>query len=361
MEESKRYIRLGLFVVVSVSVLAAALFALGGRDLFQPSFTFETYFNDSIAGLELGAPVRFRGVPLGQVTQILTSAATYERDVPLNKRREYIVVRVKVNLSAREAVQMREDVATLVTKGLRAQTQLAGITGQQYLALDFMDPKKYPPLQFQWTPKYTYLPSAPSSAGEIVAKAQSFLASLNEADIRQLGQNLNTLVTDVDRKLGELPVAQLSARAQDVLANADVTLKRVDRILATAPVDHTLRELDSISSRLDTLVGDPALTETLQNVAVISGRLRKVADDGDLDRLVSGIDEAAERLNVLLADNQYDVRVIAQDLRVTADNLRALSETIKRYPAGVLVGGPPDKVQLPKLQLPKLHLPGGDQ
>src|SRR5580692_10483254 len=148
MEDSRRYTRLGLFIIVSISLLGAAIFVLGGRDWWQPSFTFETYFNNSIAGLDLGAPVRFRGVPLGQVTQILTSAATYEHDVPLNRRREYIVVRVKVNVSAREATQMRLDAMALSRKGLRAQTQLAGITGQQYLALDFMDAKKYPPLEF---------------------------------------------------------------------------------------------------------------------------------------------------------------------------------------------------------------------
>jgi len=79
MEEGKHYFRLGLFVVVTVSVLVAVLFFLGGRKLFQPTFTFETYFNESVAGLELGAPVRFRGVPLGQVSEIVTSAATYEK------------------------------------------------------------------------------------------------------------------------------------------------------------------------------------------------------------------------------------------------------------------------------------------
>ena len=84
MDESKRYFRLGLFVVVTLVVMAAVLFLLGGRKLFQPTFIFETYFNESVAGLELGAPVRFRGVPLGQVSEILTSAATYERDVPLD-------------------------------------------------------------------------------------------------------------------------------------------------------------------------------------------------------------------------------------------------------------------------------------
>jgi hypothetical protein len=63
--------------------------------------------------------------------------------------------------------------------------------------------------------------------------------------------------------------------------------------------------------------------------------------------MVRRIAEAADRLDGLIGDNQYDVRVMVQDLRTTADNLRVLSENIKRYPAGALMGGPPEKVQLP--------------
>jgi MlaD protein len=347
MDGSRRYVRLGLFVVVSLSALAATLFLLGGRKWFQPTFTFETYFDQSVAGLDIGAPVRFRGVPLGQVSEILTSAATYERDLPIDRRRDYIVVRVKVNVSAREAVQMRQDVVTLARKGLRAQTQLAGITGQQYLSVDFLDPQKYPPLEFEWTPKYTYLPSAPSSAGEIITKAQTFLASLNEADIKALGQSINMLVSDLDTKLRDLPVADLAAKAYDVLGNADATLARIDRALAAAPIDHTLHTLDSVSARLDVLLGDPSLKQTIDDVGIISARLRQATDNGDVDRMVKGLAVATERLEVLLGDNQYDVRAIVQDLRVTTDNLRSLSETVKRYPAGALVGGPPEKVRLP--------------
>src|SRR5580698_11102453 len=232
MEEAKRYGRLGAFVVVSLCILAAGLLLLGGRPWFQQTFMFETYFDQSVAGLDVGAPVRFRGVPLGHVSEILTSAATYEQSVPLEKRHEYIVVRVEVNLSGQEAVQMRRDAETLAARGLRAQTQLAGITGQQYLALDFLDPKKYAPLPFNWTPKYFYLPSAPSSAGEIIAKAQSFLASLNEADIKTLGQSLNTLVSDLDKKLGEIPVRDLATQLQSALGEARGTLSRVNRLVA---------------------------------------------------------------------------------------------------------------------------------
>jgi ABC-type transporter Mla subunit MlaD len=324
MEDTKRYGRLGAFVVVSVCLLAAGLFLLGGRQWFQPTFMFETYFDQSIAGLDVGAPVRFRGVPLGHVAAILTSAATYEQSAPLDKRREYIVVRVEVNLSGQEAAQMRRDAQSLAARGLRAQTQLAGITGQQYLALDFLDPQEYPPLPFDWTPKYLYLPSAPSSAGEIIAKAQSFLASLNAADIQTLGRSLNTLVVDLDTKLGEIPVTDLANHLQVVLKSANHTLARVDRLLA-----------------------DPALKQTLENVAVISSGARRMIDDGELDRLVKDLDDASERLDALVGDNQYDVRGTVEDLRATAGNLRALSESIKRYPAGALVGGPPEKIQLP--------------
>lgn len=347
MEESRRYVRLGLFVVVSLTVLAVALLLLGGRTWFQPTFTFETYFNQSVAGLEVGAPVLFRGVPLGHVTAIMTSAATYERDVPVERRREYVVVRVEVNLSAREATQMRKDAATYIRKGLRAQTQLAGLAGGQYLALDFLDPQKYPPLSFPWTPKYTYVPSAPSMTGQIIAKAQTFLASLNEADIKALGKNLNTLVVDLDTKLDEVPVAELSAESHDVLLNANGVLGRINRTLAASPIDHTLRGLDSASTQLDAVLSDPSLKQTLDNVAVISARLRKVTNDGQLNRTVNGLGDAAERVDALLGDNQYDIRAMVEDLRVTSANLRVLSENLKRNPAGALLGGPPEKVRLP--------------
>jgi ABC-type transporter Mla subunit MlaD len=324
MEEAKRYGRLGVFVVVTLCILATGLFLLGGRKWFQPTFVFETYFDQSVAGLDVGAPARFRGVPLGHVAAILTSAAAYEKSIPLDKRHQYIVVRVEVNLSGEEAEQMRQDADSLAAKGLRVQTQLAGITGQQYLALDFLDPKKYPPLPFDWTPQYLYLPSAPSSAGEIIAKAQSLLASLNEADIKTLGRNLNTLVSDLDKKLDQIPVTDLAVRLQAALKAADTTFSRVDRLLA-----------------------DPSLKQTVDNTAVLSGRLRQMVDDGELDRLVKDLDDASERLDALVGDNQYDVRATVEDLRTTAGNLRALSESVKRYPAGVLLGGPPEKIQLP--------------
>jgi ABC-type transporter Mla subunit MlaD len=235
-----------------------------------------------------------------------------------------------------------------VKRGLRVQTQLAGITGQQHLSLDFLDPQRHPPLPFDWEPEYPYVPSAPSLASEIISNVQSLVANLDKADIQQLGQNLNALVVNLNSKLDQVPVAELSAEAMAVLKDARTTIERVDRVLAQAPIDETVHNLAAASARLDDLLADPALRRTVGDVSAVTARLRKIAENGELDRIVKNLDRTVQRADALLADNQYDVRGFVQDLRVTADNLRTLSEIVKRYPPGLLIGGPPQKVQLPK-------------
>jgi len=141
-------------------------------------------------------------------------------------------------------------------------------------------------------------------------------------DVKKLDADLSRLLVNVNAKIDALPVAKLSANADDLLRNANATVVRAEPLVAN-------------------------LKQSLDNLAVLTRSLRGVADRGDLDRTLTHIDEGIERLNGLLGDNRYDVRVIVRDLRVTADNLRELSATIKRYPAGALIGGPPEKVPLP--------------
>jgi phospholipid/cholesterol/gamma-HCH transport system substrate-binding protein/paraquat-inducible protein B len=347
MEEGKRYYRLGAFVLLTLGILLAILFVLGGRSLFRPTFTFETYFKDSVAGLDIGSPVRFRGVPLGQVIEIRTSSAVYEKDVPPDKRRNYIVVRAKVSISGEEAAAMERDVKEYVRQGVRAQTELVGVTGQQYLALDFHDPQKSPSLPFDWTPDYDYVPSIPSFAAQIVANVQTFLANLNEAQIKSISDNLNTLLVKANTQLDKLQVERLSADADGVLTDARATIARMDQILAHAHIDETLRRIDSASAKVDKLLAAPGLERTIDNAGVITDRIRKLVDSGDVDRMATRIADVADRLDALVGANQYDITATVGDLRSTAQNLRELSESVKRYPAGALVGGPPEKIVLP--------------
>ena len=346
-EQEHRYVRLGLFVILTVALLLAVLFILGGRSLFQPTLTIETYFNESVAGLDIGSPVKYRGMPLGSVSQIAGSGALYERDVPVEKRKAYIVVRMKIATSQVEIQQLKADIPEYIKRGLRAQTQIAGVTGQLYVSLDELRPPIPPELPFDWEPAYLYVPSAPSLTSEIVGKAQKFLASLNAANIDALSKNLNTLVETLNRKVDNLAVADLSKQALDLVSDARGTLQRIDRVISEAAIDETVRHLASASKRLDQLLSDPGLQRTVDNAAAATDGLRALVANGSLDRTVKSLDQTIQRIDALVGDNQYDVRVMVQDLRATADNLRSVSETAKRYPAGVFIGGPPARSELP--------------
>ena len=347
MSDRKNYGRLGLFVLVALGALFGVLFILGGRALFQPTYEFETYFDESVAGLDLGAAVSFRGVPLGQVSDIALSTTEYEYGVPLDKRRNYIVVRAKVSLERYRVERLAHEAPAMIKAGLRAQTQLAGITGQQFLALDMLDPAKYPPLPFEWVPKYTYLPSARSLTSAIIANVQTFLSQLDKADVQKLAANLDALAATLNRKASELPVAELSAELSSVLKAARQAVGHIDGVVTRPEVEVLLRDLAAASGHLDGLLANPGLKQSVDNVAEVTERLRKLAASGELDRTVRRIDEVAARINNMVRDNQYDVRVIVQDLRGTADNLRTLSDNLKRNPGGLLLGGPPERIQLP--------------
>ena len=370
MEKEHRYFRLGLFVILTVATLLALLFILGGRSLFRPTLTAETYFNESVSGLDIGSPVKYRGIPLGSVSQITSSAVLYERDVPVGQRKAYIVVRMKVAGNKVDLEQLKEEIPEYVKRGLRAQTQIAGVTGQLYVSLDDPTPPIPQGLPFDWTPEHIYIPSAPSLTSEIVGNAQKFLASLNAAKIDDIAEQLKTLVASLNQKVGDVAVQDLSKEGLGLLRDTRATVSRIDRIIADAPLSQAFDRLDAASKRLDDLLADPGLKQTVDKLASASTRIDKLLADpglkrtvdnsesftaslrdlveGDgLERTIRNLDQTIQRIDALVGDNQYDVRVIVQDLRATADNLRSLSETAKRYPAGIFLGGPPPRTELP--------------
>src|SRR5688572_3049771 len=62
--------KLGLFVLLGLAAAIAALVAVGARSMKKDTVSYHTYFNESVQGLEVGSPVKFRGVTIGHVKQI---------------------------------------------------------------------------------------------------------------------------------------------------------------------------------------------------------------------------------------------------------------------------------------------------
>jgi phospholipid/cholesterol/gamma-HCH transport system substrate-binding protein len=349
MDESQKHFRLGLFVVITLILLFGILFILGGQSLFKPKLTFETYFDNSVSGLEVGSPVLYRGIPIGVVTSIELTNSIYESKVPSESRKSYVVVRSEITGSTEAVKDWKKNLQIAIDRGLRAQTQLAGITGQQYLSLDYMslDPNNNEDLVYNWQPDFNYVPSAKSSTGKIIAGIQKLLASLDEADIADLGKNINGLLVTLNEKIETINTPEISKAVVELLHTANQTMTRIDTLVAQSKLDQTFSNVNSATGRLDQLLAGPELQQTLTSLAAATSALNaSLATDGDITKAIVNLDQVLQRTDIIMADNQYDINSLIRDLKITAANLKQLSNDAKLNPSGVLFGSPPEKLNL---------------
>jgi paraquat-inducible protein B len=334
----QNYFKLGLFVLASGATLLLMLFLLGGRSLLQPRYMVETYFNESVSGLAVGSPVKFRGVQVGQVSEISIASDRYQTGLTLTQRTPYVLVRMQLIGVSPDIFDQLQDA---VQAGLRVETHLAGITGQLYISLNLLDPVRYPPLPVSWKPDYPYIPSAPSLSNRVVANVEHFLADLDKAEIAQLGQNLNRLVVSLGTRVDEAQVQQLAEEALVTLKSVRATVGRIDKLVDRSGLDETLRHAQRATARAETILSDPAFDSIPRDLAAITQRTRVLVDEPQLDQMIQNATKLLARLDGLVSATQYDARAAIEDLRVSMENLRALSESARRYPAGLLFGDPP--------------------
>ena len=138
------YVRVGALILVGLALLMAFLLFLASGRFGVRSEVFETYVEESVQGLDVGTPVRFRGVAIGRITQIGLVAAEYERPrgTPFAQAFQLVMIRFSVDLDRVGEVPALDDAIRL---GLRARIASQGITGVNYLELDFLPPDRYPP------------------------------------------------------------------------------------------------------------------------------------------------------------------------------------------------------------------------
>lgn len=290
------YFRLGLFVLAAIGVLIAVILIFGSGQLFKRSFTIETYIKQSVTGLDTGAAVRFRGVAIGQVTSIGLSGDIYEKDLPIENRREYVVVRMQIFGDKIEDSALE----TFIKDNLRARVKSMGITGVNYIEFDFVNSASLvPPLAYSWKPTYPVIPSLPNQTDEIISGIQKLISSLNEMNIDQTEKKFDAL-------LGNLNVLL----AGDAKNNSGVIT-------------------------------------AVKDLNVLLDRIAKVTDKGELDVLMRELVGTMVTLRQTLASVQGDTSVTMENLRQTSEQLNEFSRIASQSPSSLIWSSPPPRIMLP--------------
>jgi ABC-type transporter Mla subunit MlaD len=290
------YFRLGAFVLTGIAVLIAVILIFGGGKFFQNSFIIETYIKQSVTGLDTGADVRFRGVKLGQVSSIGLSGDMYEKNIPLNERRQYVVVRMKIFANQVSQEQINEFVAN----NLRARVKSMGITGVNYVEFDFISPANLvPQLPYSWKPEYPVIPSMPNQADEIISGIQKLVSSLDNMNLVGTTQKFDTLLNNLN-----------------VIMAGDGK-------------------------------GNEGLVLTVQNMNVILGRIAKVTNNDELNVLVRELIGSMVALRQTITSMQGDTQYTIENLKQTSEQLNELTRIASQSPSSLIWGEPPAKIVLP--------------
>lgn len=314
MSERASYTKIGAFVVFGVLLFATGLAVFGSGLLQRGGIVAETYFQESVLGLNVGAAVYERGVKVGEVIEIGFARLLYEippEDPRFDKAGSWVVARFRLRppqesylgiVSAEEAARL---IGQQVERGLRVQLASSVVTQVAYLEISYQSAKRTPPLAPEgWEPDYAYIPSTPSTFARIGEAAEHVFARLDALDIEGLMTDLHAALTTATGTLQAARVPELSQEAEGLLRELRETNRRAQAALAQLDtrelgvgLQASLARLQQTLDRADSLLGnaDGAVRSSSAQLVALLMELR-----GSVEALDDVLGEARDDPSALL-------------------------------------------------------------
>ena len=308
MSQETRYYRVGLFVFLGIALLVGAVLLLGGGSAFKKTVQLETSFQESVEGLDVGSPVKMRGVKIGSVTEIALARDVYRMPDGSRLPDEHIidvVVRFEVLPTPNMVVMApnpQEVLRAWIDRGFRLRLTAAGITGVVYLEADFLDAKKNPVKLPPWKPDTPYIPAASSTIKAFTSAAERVLERIEKVDVEGVLTRLNTLLATMNDAAGKVDIDAIQQRTLALLDDLQMVSKEFSVELA----------------QVDTGKVSGALTDTLNRLSLTLLDLQRI-----------------------LQTQGGQIGGTLDNVRVMSENLRDLTETLRSYPSLLLLGEPP--------------------
>lgn len=306
--------KLGLFVVTSFALLIGTVLFLAAQSLHKETIPYKTYLDEAVTGLELGSPVKFRGVTVGSVSSI--DVAPDRRHVELTM--EFIVERIeRLGLAQKEGRKTR----IAIPPDLRTQLGSTGLTGVKYVQMDFFDPALYPAPALPFPVPENTIPAAPSALKNIEDSIVTTVQRMPEVLAR-----LISVLDRTDTLVAGFQDAQLPHRTAELVAEVHATVKDARRAVAkldtgklSSDAQGTLAKIDDAASQFNTLLA------AMQSDTGLMPRAEKATSAvGDVARNAKGVGRELE-------DTLRDVRDAAQ-------SIQRLSDALEREPDMLLKG-----------------------
>lgn len=305
METRASYLLIGVFALVAMAGFVIAVVWMAGANLREDVAYYDIYFDGSVTGLKPGNTVRYRGIPVGAVT-----------DISINPK-DVQQVRVMIEVPADTPIK-KDTIAALETQGLTgvAFIQLTGGTNQA------------PKLVARKGQERPVIQSRPSQLQELVAGAPELMARVtalvNKGNIL-LGdknlQNIEATLRNVQSFTGTL--AEESPKVAATIRDTAKTIRSAMHSLDGAMRQHTT-ETKGLGNEF---------TQTLGDIRKTSVEFRRAAYD-----LADMLETNKEPFNTFASSGLYELTQLLSEMRILVAALSRITAKVESDPGRFLYG-----------------------
>jgi paraquat-inducible protein B len=310
---------IGLFIVIGLALTLAGALIFSTGTLFRKQEKYILYFNVSLKGLDPGAPVKFRGVTIGKVVEVLIRHNQSSDDFAMP-----VIIAIDTKLTQRksdEQIQFgRDRLSYLVQEGFRARLDAESlVTGVLYIGMERVSNPSVPVFH-QLKPEYPEIPTMPS-------QVQQLFANLERLDLGGMSDKLNTLLARADTSLSQLNVAEINAGITNLLESANRVVTTPDLTNSFTALRQTLSQAGGLIQHVDGRI-DPLAYSVTTTLA-------------DAQKTLADVRVAVGNVSDLLGPDSALRPDLIQALEQVSDAGRSVSdlaELIERNPNALLAG-----------------------
>ena len=304
METKVNYAAVGVFVIALAATLVAVVLWLASGGDFQKKYDlYLAVFDESVSGLNLNAPVKYRGVDVGKV-----------REITLDKSNPELV---RLIFAIERGVPIKEDtVATLKTQGLTgiAYVELSGGT------------RASPPLAAK-EGEYPQISTKPSLAARLENVLTSLMAKLDSTS-----SSITAFLSPENQAAFKSALADVSTVARTLAARKDT----IDKGLASASkaFENTARVTAELAPVIERVGRSADAVKAMGDEAA-----RASASAGKtIDSAGKTVETIGGDLKRFTAETLPELERLLGELSVLATSLRRLSDQTQRSPSSLLFG-----------------------
>jgi phospholipid/cholesterol/gamma-HCH transport system substrate-binding protein len=307
MASQKTKFALGLFVTCGIGIACVAIIGLGLSKYFEKGQYYATYFDESVQGLDVDSPVKYRGVSIGRVEGIHVAP-----DAKL--------IQVVLNIESGQTLD----------RNIVAQLKSVGITGSMFVELDHKQ-KGEPDLSphFSFPSKYPILSSKPSNIHTLMQSIGDALSQTKGMDLEGISEKIKLSLDNINQAIADANVRNLSktieSSVEKTVQSLEMITDKANNSLDRAETTMSLLEGITVSKQKSIQKAIDDFKQTMENASTLSKQGISLVD-------------GTQNSFFLLSRH---LLTIAQNLEKASENLNRLIEMVSDHPSQLILGNAP--------------------